>query len=101
MPRGLQYVKLNVFEASPRIIKVWRIPIAAEPKVIFRMIKELSERRIADSTFLDGYFYFKGNQKNVINELQKVAVAVGTPLENISLDLHLLSDRKVLKALLY
>jgi hypothetical protein len=101
MHGGLQYIKLNVFEASPRSFKVWRIPIAAEPKAIFQMIKELSERQIADSTFLDGYFYFKGDQKNVINELQKVTVAVGTPLENVSLDLRYLSDKKVLKALLY
>jgi hypothetical protein len=101
MPGGLQYVKLNVFEASPRIFKVWCIPIATEPKVIFRMIKELSEKRIADSTFLDGYFYFKGDQENVINELQKVAVAVGSSLENISLDLQSLSNKKILKALLY
>jgi hypothetical protein len=101
MLNELQYVKLNVFETSPRIFKVWRIPIVAEPKTIFPKIRELSQYRIADSMFHNGYLYFKGNSDKVINELSKGAIIVGTPLENISLDPQSQLDEKILKVLLY
>mgnify|MGYP000608869098 CR=1 FL=1 len=64
-------VLLNVFEAPAQNFKVWKVPVAADPKIIFQKIRELSQKRVADCVFSNGLLYFKGDPKKVEKELQK------------------------------
>ena len=92
-------VLLNVFETPMRDFKVWKVPIAADTKVIFKKIRELSQHRIADCTFSNGFMYFKGEPEKVKEELQKGSIIIGQPLQEITLSPQ--GDGKLIRNLLY
>ena len=90
---------LNVFESPAQNLKVWRLPVASNQKVVFQKIKDFSQRRIADCVFSDGLLYFKGEPERVKGELQKEQFLVGTPLEEVLISPQ--KDGKLVKGLLY
>ena len=98
-------VLLNVYETSLSNIKVWRLPLRTSPDFIFPKIREFSRNRIAESDFSDGYLFFKGDPKRVINELEKAnnqsqrVHFIRDSLQQITLTPQ--GDEKLLKNLLY
>ncbi|RSN72685.1 Piwi domain-containing protein [Candidatus Methanodesulfokora washburnensis] len=92
-------VLLNVFETPLQNFKVWKIPIVADPRVISQEIRELSQKRVADCSFSNGFLYFKGEPEKVIEELQKESIIVSQPPEEVILSPQ--REGKIIRDLLY